>query len=489
MSDAKDHPEIIIIHRHDDDEHESHSSAWKVAHADFMTAMMAFFLIMWLINVTDEEVKKGISEYFNPLHITEGQTEHKGLNDPESAQSAKDGEPGKAPPQDQAGAAGTPADHEAPPPEDHATPPPEDHAAPPPEDHAAAAAEDHAAAAAAAGGGAGADAEVPSGAPEATPGDPTSEKIASGDLATVGPAEEATMDDRERAAFQDPYALLASLATEYKASHPASADITVGDVRNEGLPGGEADRDPFDPIYWQTAEVPDVRAADPGAPGTAEAIPPDVKMDAAGAEPTPVPGPGEPAAPLPVVEPAAPPPVAAEPAPPLPPVEIPTVADAGVDAGTVAMATDVGRELTAGLQEALGSSPAPGVNVTATSEGVLIDLLDQENYSMFEIGSAIPDAKVVVILEQIAKVVADRPGEVTVRGHTDGRPFRSPDYDNWRLSAARAHMAYYMLVRGGLQELRVQRIEGFADRQLKNPENPNAAENRRIEILLQEPTP
>jgi chemotaxis protein MotB len=457
MSDAGNHPEIIIIRRHDDDEHEHHSSAWKVAHADFMTAMMAFFLIMWLINVTDEEVKKGISEYFNPLHITEGQTEHKGLNDPDAAKAAEDGEPGKAPPQQASG--GTDAE------------PVDEHAATPVEEHAAATAE--------AGGGAGADAEAPSGAPEAMPGDPSSEKIASGDLATVGPAEEATMDDRERAAFQDPYALLASLATEYEASHPASADITVGDVRNEGLPGGEADRDPFDPIYWQTAQVPDVRASEPGAPGTAEAILPDVKMDAAGAEPSPVSATGEPAAPLPI----------AAPAEPLPVVEIPTVADAGVDAVTMAIATDVGKELNAGLQEALGNTPAPGVNVTATSEGVLIDLLDQENYSMFEIGSAIPDAKVVVILEQVAKVLANRSGEIAVRGHTDGRPFRSPDYDNWRLSAARAHMAYYMLVRGGLQELRVQRIEGFADRRLKNSDSPNAAENRRIEILLSEATP
>ncbi len=40
--------ELIIVRRHEEEEHEHHSSAWKVAHADFMTAMMAFFLIMWL---------------------------------------------------------------------------------------------------------------------------------------------------------------------------------------------------------------------------------------------------------------------------------------------------------------------------------------------------------------------------------------------------------------------------------------------------------
>lgn len=47
-------------------------------------------------------------------------------------------------------------------------------------------------------------------------------------------------------------------------------------------------------------------------------------------------------------------------------------------------------------------------------------------------------------------------------------------------------MAYYMLVRGGIDEKRVERIEGHADRTLKVPGNPEADENRRIEILVRE---
>ena len=43
-----------------------HGGAWKVAYADFVTAMMAFFLLMWLLNVTDVEQKNAISDYFNP---------------------------------------------------------------------------------------------------------------------------------------------------------------------------------------------------------------------------------------------------------------------------------------------------------------------------------------------------------------------------------------------------------------------------------------
>ena len=43
-----------------------HGGAWKVAYADFVTAMMAFFMLMWLLNATTEQQKKGIADYFSP---------------------------------------------------------------------------------------------------------------------------------------------------------------------------------------------------------------------------------------------------------------------------------------------------------------------------------------------------------------------------------------------------------------------------------------
>jgi chemotaxis protein MotB len=86
-------------------------------------------------------------------------------------------------------------------------------------------------------------------------------------------------------------------------------------------------------------------------------------------------------------------------------------------------------------------------------------------------------------------VIAAYPERLVVRGHTDGRPYKSGTYDNWRLSTARAHMAYYMLVRGGIDEKRFERIEGHADRHLKILDDPEAAQNRRIEILLRKVRP
>src|SRR5437763_8519639 len=46
-----------------------HGGAWKVAYADFVTAMMAFFLLMWLLNATTEDQRKGLADYFSPNNI------------------------------------------------------------------------------------------------------------------------------------------------------------------------------------------------------------------------------------------------------------------------------------------------------------------------------------------------------------------------------------------------------------------------------------
>ena len=46
-----------------------HGGAWKVAYADFVTAMMAFFLLMWLLGMTDEQKRQGIADYFTPTHV------------------------------------------------------------------------------------------------------------------------------------------------------------------------------------------------------------------------------------------------------------------------------------------------------------------------------------------------------------------------------------------------------------------------------------
>src|SRR5882672_3338224 len=51
-----------------------HGGAWKVAYADFVTAMMAFFLLMWLINTTTPEQKRGIADYFAPESVSRSES-------------------------------------------------------------------------------------------------------------------------------------------------------------------------------------------------------------------------------------------------------------------------------------------------------------------------------------------------------------------------------------------------------------------------------
>ncbi len=56
----------VIVKKYEIVEGGHHGGAWKVAYADFVTAMMAFFLLMWLLNATTEDQRKGLADYFSP---------------------------------------------------------------------------------------------------------------------------------------------------------------------------------------------------------------------------------------------------------------------------------------------------------------------------------------------------------------------------------------------------------------------------------------
>lgn len=74
----KNEREIIVVKKKI--QPEAHGgSAWKVAYADFVTAMMAFFLLLWLLNATTEDQKQGISNYFEPVGAVSGSTGSGGL--------------------------------------------------------------------------------------------------------------------------------------------------------------------------------------------------------------------------------------------------------------------------------------------------------------------------------------------------------------------------------------------------------------------------
>jgi len=72
-------PKIIVKKIIADGDHGHHGGAWKVAYADFVTAMMAFFLLMWLLGATTEKQRKSIADYFSPT-LVETKREGSGAN-------------------------------------------------------------------------------------------------------------------------------------------------------------------------------------------------------------------------------------------------------------------------------------------------------------------------------------------------------------------------------------------------------------------------
>jgi chemotaxis protein MotB len=411
--------ELVIIRRRANGEEAGHKGGvWKIAYADFMTAMMAFFLVMWLINASDKQTLIQVATYFNPLRLTDRVTNTRGVHNLESGARGKEENSGNA-------------------------------------------------------------------------------KDKAGTTASDKKAEAGSPKHAEEALFKDPYGILSKLAVQAKrneaddqARSSAAPKIEVG----ETLTKGEAYRDPFEPQHRK--EIPGKAAEGKDTPQTGKS------------EPAPAPAPAESAA---SASPLAPAPTGGPLADQVSAAKEPLSAQAAVP-GDVAVPREkvdlqtawqtvrkeaqeraeqeerakIEEEIRQAVQQAaLGI--VPNIDVTITEDGVLISLTDRFDFGMFRISSAEPRPETVVVMERIARIIALRAEALIVRGHTDGRPFKSGTYDNWRLSTARAHMAYHMLVRGGVGEQRFERVEGHADRSLRVPGDPGAAQNRRIEILLRRP--
>ncbi|NDV85737.1 MotB family protein [Aurantimonas aggregata] len=379
--------EIIIVRRRAPVDEGHHGGVWKIAFADFMTAMMAFFLVMWLTNTSDMATRKQVAQYFNPIKLTDTAPASRGVETKDDGASRDDNERGVS-------RVDTNGD---------------------------------------------------------THGKPLAGEQQGGD---------------EQAMFRDPYAVLAEIASESSAT---SNTYDNGVPDGSGLPGmngGDAYRDPFDPASWQIAR----NTVDNG--GMLEEVPP-AEFRTAVIPVDPAIEAGEEAMPVPDDKAAT--------------GEEKTGEEKAGEGGPGDVADAVKADLEIELAKAGQSLPA-NLEISEGEGGVTISLVDDAVSGMFAIGSARPTPEAVAMMEKIAAALAKREGEVVIRGHTDARPFASGEYDNWRLSTARAHMAYYMLARGGLDESRVRAIEGFADREPRDPANPEAAINRRIEILLTVPS-
>lgn len=121
-----------------------------------------------------------------------------------------------------------------------------------------------------------------------------------------------------------------------------------------------------------------------------------------------------------------------------------------------------------------------------TTEGLRIQIIDQEKKPMFNTASARMEPYAAQILDQLAPVINELPNRISVSGHTDSAPFpgSGQGYTNWELSADRSNAARKELVRGGLKDDKIIRVVGLASSVHLNKDNPLDPMNRRISIIV-----
>lgn len=127
------------------------------------------------------------------------------------------------------------------------------------------------------------------------------------------------------------------------------------------------------------------------------------------------------------------------------------------------------------------------VRVMRAPEGIRIDLMDNADFSMFELGTTILTKPARELLQVMAETLKEENSPLIVRGHTDSLPWRSGvATNNWSLSAGRSEATRQALVLGGVAKTRFARIEGVAETEPLIADNPADPRNRRISLLLLE---
>ncbi len=128
---------------------------------------------------------------------------------------------------------------------------------------------------------------------------------------------------------------------------------------------------------------------------------------------------------------------------------------------------------------------AQNLIIDRTPEGLRIQLVDQEGYSMFPSGSAKMLPQTAQLMSQVAQAVSKLPNKLSVSGHTDSIPFGSgASYTNWELSTDRANASRRALEATGVPDNRFETVVGKADRDHLFKDEPNSPRNRRISIVL-----
>jgi chemotaxis protein MotB len=415
------HQEIIIIKRGGEGEEGHHGGAWKIAFADFMTAMMALFLVLWLVNAANEETKKAVASYFNPVKLVDRNQSRKGLDEQTGGPSQGEETGGSV----------------AAPPENPKEKTPEAKTGmegaffedPLTSLEEIADAEVKKQAAGKQGGGNNNSKFEGEADPFPDPFDPKPVIAAPEVVETMPPAGK---QDEEKLVVKVEPAV--ETAKPVKAAEP----VTAADA-------ALAEKVKIDPSLERTAST------DKGSAETIKEVPkePDAQsVDTNEASKAAKEARAE-----------------------------------KITALSQEILEDIKAEIALAFDDDKAMNAA--LSVKAVEDGVLISVTDVLDYPMFEIGSAVPRGQIVLAMEKIGHVLAKQTGPLRIYGHTDARQYKAGSGDNWQLSSQRALAAYYMLGRAGLNAERVTQVTGFADRELRETANPNADVNRRIELLLE----
>ncbi len=147
-------------------------------------------------------------------------------------------------------------------------------------------------------------------------------------------------------------------------------------------------------------------------------------------------------------------------------------------------------ELAKRLREKVEEAPdlksvAQNIEIEITEDGLRIQLLEDSTGVFFDTGRAAPNPRGRELLALLGGELGKLPNDVRVEGYTDARPYAgSGTYGNWELSADRANWARRIMTERGIRAEQVKEIRGHADRELRNPQDPFAASNRRITITM-----
>ncbi len=335
----RDSKTTTIIRREEVVESGHHGGAWKVAYADFVTAMMAFFLLMWLLNATTEAQRRGLADYFSPSASVSVQ--RSGTGRPLAGQS------------------------------------------------------------------------------------PFMDGQAISDRGTV-----AVMNANAPPVDQE------DDGSDTLATHATHAELVDGTVQGEVAGIGRGQHRPGPP----TPSEPDRDQPAPSAPGQ--------KLDAADQ----------------------------------------AAQQSAAERARTQEQTNFARAA-AEMRKSIMADPALApiarqLSIDLTPDGLRVQIRDSDGLPMFTTGSSEPNDRARLVLHSLAPILIGLHEKVAIAGYTDAAPYAGPGRSNWDLSADRALATRRILTEAGLPDSRVRDVTGHGDRDPLVSNDPLAAANRRIAIVL-----